>query len=53
MIYAINYHVASFIIVECPHRKRKQKELESNKAQFGSLEQFVVRQKKNNNNNNG
>nr|GEW01770.1 putative hAT dimerization domain-containing protein [Tanacetum cinerariifolium] len=32
-------------------RKRKQKEHESNKAQFGSLEPFVVRQKKNNNNN--
>ncbi|GJR12638.1 hypothetical protein Tco_0795290 [Tanacetum coccineum] len=32
------------------NRKRKQKEQESNKAQFGSLEPFVVRQKKNNNN---
>ncbi|GJS91507.1 zinc finger MYM-type protein 1 [Tanacetum coccineum] len=32
------------------NRKRKQKEQESNKAQFGSLEPFVVRQKKINNN---
>ncbi|GJZ70329.1 hypothetical protein Tco_0633879 [Tanacetum coccineum] len=31
------------------NRKRKQKQEESNKAQFGSLEPFVVRQKKNNN----
>ena len=32
------------------NRKRKQKIEESNKAQFGSLEPFVVRQKKNSNN---